>query len=59
MLDTPMVKAGGDINPSRFVVLSEEHTVTEAGAAAANVLGVSHEGTKEAPQPNAGKMEFR
>lgn len=42
------VKAGGDINPARFVTLSNaaNHTVVEANSADTKVIGVSAEFTK-------------
>lgn len=42
--------AGEDIGPSLFVVISDKHTVSVAGAGE-SVYGVSHEGSREAPIP--------
>jgi len=55
--NTVAVKAGGDINPSRFVIGgAADHTVLEGTAAATNVVGVSGEGTQDAPQTGASAL---
>ncbi len=51
----PGFVAGGDINPSRFVVLSAQSTVTQAGAGAV-AIGVSQEGSREAPIDGASPL---
>lgn len=51
MPSSPSYLAGADINPSRFVKISDDHTVIQCVAdEVAN--GVSHEGTREAPLPD-------
>ena len=54
--DQAMLKAGGDINPSRFVTLSDSRTVVESNSGDQHVLGVSHESAKEAPQSGASTL---
>lgn len=51
------VKAGGDINPARFVTLSTSanFTVTQAGANAA-AIGVSQENTKDTPDSGGSTL---
>lgn len=41
-------KAGGNINPNRFVRLSDEFTVVQCGSGE-SIFGVSQEGQKAAP----------
>jgi len=51
-----LVKAGGDINPSRFVTGNGSYTVVEANAADQKIVGISQEGTKVAPQTGASTL---
>lgn len=52
MSEGPQLKAGGDIRPCRFVTMhtSENNTVLESNAGDAKIIGISQEGTKDAPQ---------
>lgn len=47
--------ASGDIYPSRFVKKSGPYTVAQSGAGEASI-GISHEGSREAPLPNASTL---
>lgn len=49
MSDSFSLKAGGNILPSRFIVISGDYEVSQAAAATAAYLGVSHDSTKSAP----------
>lgn len=46
----PSYIAGGDISPSRFVKLTGNNSVQQC-VAGDDAIGVSHEGTREAPIP--------
>lgn len=58
MSEGPQLKAGGDINPCRFVSMSTtvNGTVVESNAADAGIMGISQEGVKEAPQSGASTL---
>ena len=46
--------AGGNIKPSRFLKMSADHTVVQAGAGEAHlVVAISEEGSYNAPTPGA------
>lgn len=53
----PALIAKGDINPSRFVALdgSTNHGVIEANADS-RIIGISQEGSRDAPIPNASTL---
>lgn len=51
-----LLKAGGDINPCRFVTISGSDTVSESNAADQKILGISQEGTKDAPQSGSSAL---
>lgn len=50
-METPQLKAGGDINPCRFVDITGSFTVSEADASDIP-LGISGEATRDAPLPS-------
>lgn len=58
MGQAPSLKAGGDINPSRFIRLdtSDDNTAVECSAATAAILGISTDATKVAPQDGASTL---
>ncbi len=47
---SPRLVAGGDIKPSRFVMISTDNTGIQATGAADDVIGISMEGTNKAPK---------
>lgn len=49
-MSSSQVEAGGNIYPSRFVILSAEYVVTQAEANG-KVFGISQVGTNEPPTP--------
>lgn len=49
MSDTFGLIAGGDINPSRFIVINDDYEVVEGAAATDVLFGVSHDSAKDAP----------
>ena len=55
---TPSIVAAGDIRPSRFITISTaaNHRALEFNAGDTKVLGVSQEGTKEAPQAGSSDL---
>lgn len=52
------LKAGGDVNPSRFVTIdtTKNQTVVESNSGDAKIIGVSQEGTKYAPGTNSSTL---
>jgi len=58
MAITIPVRAGGDINPSRFVTVdtTARHTVVESNSGDTKILGISDEATKNAPQTGSSSL---
>lgn len=50
------LRAGGDINPSRFVKFTGEYTIGQAAASTDQPIGISQEGAKAAPVPGASTL---
>lgn len=55
----PSYVFGADVRPSRIVQITGDHEVSEATAGTQQLVGVSHEGTFEAPIPGASELAGR
>ncbi|MBE41882.1 MAG: hypothetical protein CL480_11350 [Acidobacteria bacterium] len=55
---TPTFRAGGDINPARFVTVSTaaRHTVLESNSGDTALIGITDESTKNAPQTGGSTL---